>query len=147
MWNTTIQRTFEVLLLQICEPLSIIEPPAKGGGLLSNEKVAYEWRLPGSHVQHAAWARTIHPRHCPLSSSFSQVSRDQNAQGFCMYQLSKSTDLPMLLPTGLQEKSSQQEGQGEYILKPFFPPRRLQNTSQHCEQILRHKVLTIVSVG
>lgn len=120
MWNTTIQRKSEVLLHQSCELLSKIEPPAEGEGLLHNEKVAHKWWLPGSCVQHAAWARTARPRHRPLSSPFSWVSRDQNAQGSCICQLSKSMDLWMLLHAGSQEKNSQQEGQGKDILKPFF---------------------------
>ena len=132
MWNTTIQRKFEALLHQICELLSIIEPPAKGEGLLSNEKIVYKWWLPRSCVRHAAGAQTARPRHRPLSSSFSWVSRDQNAQGSCMCQLSKSTDLSMLLPTGSQKRSSQQEGQGKVYFEALFPGG-LQNTSQHCE--------------
>lgn len=120
MWNTTIQRKFEALLHQICEPLSIIELPDKGEGLLSSEKVAYKWWLPRSCVQPAAWSQTVRPRHRPLSSPFYQVSRDQNTQGSWMCQLSNNIDLPMLLPMGLSEKNTQQEGQGEDILKPFF---------------------------
>lgn len=118
MWNATIQRKFEGFLHPVCEFHGIIELSAKGEGQLCNEKVANKSWLPRSHVQHTAWAGAARPRHCLPSSPFSWVSRHQSVQGGCLHQLSKSTDLWMLLPTGSQEKNSQQR-QGEYILKPF----------------------------
>ena len=63
--NTTSQREFEALLHRICEKLSIIEPPAKGEGLLSCEKVACNWWLARSCVQQAAGAPTLRPRQRP----------------------------------------------------------------------------------
>lgn len=121
MWNTTIQRKFELLPHQIRELLSIIEPPAKGEGLLSNEKVVYKWWLPRRAVfrmqpEHKRPAQDTAPCHLlSPESAGTRMHRDPRCANYQRAPICRCYFLPAHKKRALNKRDTKRD-----ILKPFF---------------------------
>lgn len=112
----------------------VIEPPAKGDGLLANEKVA------------CSLSRSSPPKTLPSAISFLPSQQGPGCTRILYGLMIKEHRFVNATSYGFIRKEVSMRGTRRVQFEALFP-KGLQNTSQHRDRVLRREVLTMGSAG